>query len=72
MNANNMLMIEQGCDAKFRGFDRSMDEKLDPTVRMSRWVTPVFIATSLETAIKKAELYCTENPVEYNYRVKFR
>jgi hypothetical protein len=38
---------------------------------MSKFVNPVFIATSLEAAIKKAELYCTENPVEYNYRVKF-
>lgn len=65
MSANNILIIEEGKDGQFRGYD------LDVDAGKVGLPTPVFRALSLTSAIKKAELYCNDNIVEYNYRVSF-
>lgn len=61
--SDNVLIIEQGKDFKFRGFERCLGSEFHNP-------QPVFVEASLESAIKKAETYCNENIVRYNYRVK--
>jgi len=66
METRNMLVVKQGRDAKFRGYIIVYDFRNFDTDGLM----PVFVTASLLAAVKKAELYCTENFVECNYRIR--
>lgn len=71
MNEKTVLIIQRGKDARFRGYIRNYDNyKSWAFVYDTDGITPVFVTASLLSAVKKAELYCIENFVECNYRIR--
>ena len=59
MSGENILKISKGKDGKYRGYDTFVE-----TEEGGKWV---FEVETLKEAVKKAEEYCRDNPVEHNY-----
>lgn len=68
MSADNILIILQKKN-RWRGYDVSASD--DDYKRDLKKSQIKFEAYSLEDAIKKAQIYCDDNLVEYNYRIEF-
>jgi hypothetical protein len=68
MSADNILIILQKKN-RWRAYDVSASD--DDYKRDLKKSQIKFEAYSLEEAIKKAQYYCDENFVEYNFRIEF-